>query len=160
MAEKNANRQTDRQTHFRIYMSRDIYCSKFYLHSTACPSGFQNIDGYCLKIGNGTKSFDEAKVACQDMGGFMAEPRTEEIQTAMKRLTFDSPYLWIGLREDSWYKWETDGEALTFAAWDAGQPNNYGGNQDCAAMRKADHEWDDAVCSQHYGYACQANIRE
>lgn len=38
-------------------------------------------------------------------------------------------------------------------SWDNGEPNNYGGNQDCA-VQWANGRWDDTECTNSYAYAC------
>lgn len=38
-------------------------------------------------------------------------------------------------------------------SWDVNEPNNYGGNQDCA-VQWANGRWDDTNCSESYAYAC------
>ncbi|MDF2445418.1 MAG: hypothetical protein K0S46_654 [Moraxellaceae bacterium] len=48
----------------------------------------------------------------------------------------------------------TDGRlAAGVWSWDANEPNNYGGNQDCA-VQWGNGRWDDTDCSNRFAYAC------
>ena len=130
------------------------------MHSTGCPSGFKNIDGVCLTVGNGTKTFEEAKTACQQMegNGYLAEPRTQQISTAMEQLNFESTHLWIGLKTMN--NWQSDNAGLTYTDWSEGQPKNNGENQDCVAIEKTTYKWADINCDEMHNYVCQAKISE
>jgi Lectin C-type domain len=55
---------------------------------------------------------------------------------------------WVANRSDSW---NTD-DSWT---WSSNQPNNYGGNEDCATQTTSSR-WNDANCNNSgYGYACE-----
>ena len=111
---------------------------------------------------NEEKTFEEANSACQDKGGFLVEPRSAELTTALATFTWGELAVWSGLRrfnKTSQFTWSTDNEPLTYTNWDSGQPNNYGGNQKCLSI-KQNYRWDDAPCTNVYNYICQANKRE
>eukprot|EP00978_Attheya_sp_CCMP212_P045016 scaffold331115_cov56-Attheya_sp.AAC.1 len=57
---------------------------------------------------------------------------------------------WIGFVDyvsEGSFVW-TDGSDVTFTSWDAGEPNNYNGNEDCTTIYwNAPNEWNDFACS-------------
>jgi len=65
--------------------------------------------------------------------------------------------VWLGMtdeaQEDEWV-WRADGAALDWTNWKDGQPNNSGGNEQCATLDK-NGEWWDRGCTQKYRLACE-----
>ena len=113
-------------------------------------------------MGTENKTFDDATNACKELGGFLAEPRSEEINTAVKYFDFKYKQFWIGLRDnlkDRNFHWQTDQSALSYTDWGKNQPNNHGGSQYCVMIDKK-YTWNDRACSAKFEYLCQANKRE
>ena len=135
------------------------------LSPTACPSGFQKIEDFCFAKNNEEKTFTEATSACQQLGGYLVEPRSGNISTAVRAFDFQSDHMWIGLRDTAQnqyvYLWQTDNAALSYTDWDShgSQPNNAGGNQHCAALN-FNHRWDDIACELKHEYLCQVHQGE
>jgi hypothetical protein len=76
---------------------------------------------------------------------------------AMKQANGDG-LTWIGANdvafEGAWSN--VDGTAFDYSNWDAGQPDNYRGGQDCALMWQ-NGKWDDCTCDAgHFNFACDA----
>ena len=104
------------------------------------------------------KTFEEATEACQQMGGFLAEPRSEEVSTALKTLNFTSIWTWIGLRditEDDTYVWLTDNATLSYTDWYPQEPNSR--HERCVGISKSNLQWLDLGCHWTNEYICQAN---
>ena len=131
-----------------------------YRHFTeVCPAGFEEIRGFCFVKGTEEKTFDNATLSCQQLGGFLAEPRSAEASDAVKIFTFQSNYLWIGLHDQDMegnFRWQTDGAELSYTNWEVNQPNDYGAGQDCVGLYKTANKWEDAECFLTYEYLCQA----
>ncbi len=52
----------------------------------------------------------------------------------------------------------SDGSEVSFTAWAVGEPNDWGGNQDCGVMRwggSVEEDWDDLACSELRSFICQ-----
>ena len=140
-----------------MYLFQKNKTCAIFLLSTECPSEFQEISGSCLKKGSGRKTFEEANSACQQLGAFLVEPRTPDINAALRSFSFDTEYLWIGMRDinlNQVFSWQTDNKVLSYADWDNGQPNNWHCNQHCGAI-KPNYKWHDISCDMKQEYVCQ-----
>ena len=132
------------------------------MYSTECPSGFQEISEFCFKMGTGEKTFDDATKSCQELGGFLAEPRSEELSKAVKYFHQNQNFF-IGLKYNGQkdsdgnriFLWQTDNAALSWKDWDVNQPNNRNGKQYCVGLNRK-YRWDDLSCELKRGYLCQA----
>ena len=109
---------------------------------------------------NDKKTFAEATAACQQLGGFLAEPRSAAMTTAVKTFNFTSDFTWIGIQVISVYGWLTDNEPLTYNDWFSDQPNN--SSDKCVGMGNAreDRQWFDRPCDILYEYICQTDEGE
>ena len=150
---------------FRTIVWTIVWYKKKILIPIACPSGFKRIGDFCFVAGTGEKTFEDATAACQELGGFLVEPRSEEISTAVKTFNISSKHIWIGLRDNAKnrnFLWQTDNAALSYNDWDPynSQPNNRGGNQNCVALIRNNYRWHDIGCDLRRGYLCQAHRGE
>ena len=48
----------------------------------------------------------------------------------------------------------TDGTAVDFTYWGSGQPDNYGGDEDCVHIR-SDNKMNDVQCITKMGFICK-----
>ena len=67
--------------------------------------------------------------------------------------------LWIGandlIKEGKW-AWISDHSTIGYSNWKTGQPNNFGGKEDCGEIYKQhSFTWNDAPCSEKHGYICE-----
>jgi hypothetical protein len=68
---------------------------------------------------------------------------------------------WLGLddrAEEGKFRWRAGGAApgTAFTAWDRGEPDNAGCNQDCAVLDTDDGHWRDTHCLEHHPVICRA----
>ena len=66
---------------------------------------------------------------------------------------------WMGLTdqvsEGVWF-W-VDGSFPSYTNWHAGEPNDAGGNEDCAQLNRfGDDTWNDEPCSREFYYICES----
>ena len=126
------------------------------MSSSGCPSGFDWNNRHCFRKGTEKKTFEEAKTACEQRGGFLAEPRSEAIVYVITQFfDFHAPFF-IGLQDtahDGVFRWQTDNAALSFDDWDEGQPDN-GGH--CVQVN-TNYYWGDCSCTEKLNYLCMAN---
>ena len=123
-----------------------------------CVSGFSYFGGKCYKFFDTATSWDSARYQCQCQGNYdLASIASEEENNFIKSL-IGANEVWIGLHDtatQNTFEW-TDGTVFAYKNWDASQPNNAGGRQDCAVMR-ASGKWDDLICSKDYKFVCETS---
>lgn len=96
------------------------------------PADVVEYNGHFYKRYEETLSWDEAKAACEELGGHLATITTAEEQAAvMAYLEQGSQHdCWIGSRRDNkqWI-WITD-EPFEYSNWASWEPNGFGGMED------------------------------
>ncbi|KAI4888976.1 hypothetical protein NFI96_030793 [Prochilodus magdalenae] len=111
------------------------------------------------------KSWSESRQYCTDKGADLVIINSREEQEFISK-TFGDTEAWIGLRdadtEGDW-KW-VDGSALTTEFWWTGEPNNYGGEEDCGmtglrfAPSKIIPTWADFPCHISLVGICEKSL--
>merc|ERR1712240_35264 len=129
-----------------------------------CPEGWVNsIEGCFLFYYHKNVNWHEAQYECEKVGGFLAEPKTQQQVDMLKSIAFledslvdpwDKPNgtWWIGLtdqgHEGRWI-WQHDTEDAYNTDWIWGCPVNGVNNLDCARMEKNfQYQWRDARCDR------------
>lgn len=56
--------------------------------------------------------------------------------------------------EGAWQK-ATSQERQTYFNWRSGEPNSYGGQENCVEMHERDGQWNDGVCTGHKSFICE-----
>ncbi|XP_031416142.1 CD209 antigen-like protein E [Clupea harengus] len=103
------------------------------------------------------KSWNEAREDCRKKGADLVIVNNRNEQEFLSDLQKE---FWIGLTDhDGKWKW-VDGRPLTDGFWDSGQPNSYGGNEDCVEIRprKILTNWNDDLCSRSQLWSCEKKI--
>jgi hypothetical protein len=109
-------------------------------------------------------SWEAAERRCVGNGGHLMALDTEVTSTAVHK-ALGSPVggeraAWMGLQlvgKGAQGKWRwTTGEDLAAASWNAGEPNNFDGNEGCGEWLIADGRWNDTRCHLPQPYLCQA----
>ena len=138
-----------------------------------CHEGWHFSDGSCFRFFGSEdntledwKTWPEAEVACQELGGHLATITSEAQNGVVRALLADASVrsCWIGLTdaaEEASWAW-SDGEALLseqdFEAWTGSEPNELGPDapqcaaftgEDCGAMTM--NGWFDRPCEVHNG---------
>ncbi|XP_063754755.1 lactose-binding lectin l-2-like [Eleginops maclovinus] len=100
----------------------------------------------------------DAELYCVSEGANLVSIHSQEqdhfVKTLIKNFDPNEGFTWIGLsdlhKEGSWM-W-SDGTAANFFFWDAGQPDNLGGEH-CGHHNLA-HKWNDWICSKTIPSVC------
>ncbi|XP_076821334.1 complement receptor type 1-like [Clavelina lepadiformis] len=132
--------------------------------STPCPATKTSYSDKEYLIFRIQKNFDDARDACQNLGGDLALVKTEMIQNALSpiivnlgRTPFSYGYF-IGMtdkkQEGSWL-WIDDAD-LTYTNWNPREPNN-SGNEDCGSMFR-NGQWNDLACWRKTYYICERDM--
>ncbi|XP_013412167.1 uncharacterized protein LOC106174934 isoform X2 [Lingula anatina] len=130
------------------------------LTSSSCDSGWTHKPevGKCFRAYDSFQSYQGAKTNCENVGGTLAMPKTQELHEAMASILSTYREYWIGLERrtgntDTWL----DG---TPVSWSYICPCD-GKESSCAAYRTVgsdsggNHYWADASCSSYYRYVCE-----
>ena len=113
----------------------------------------------------GQKTYEEALDHCNIDGGKLAEPKSVEANNDIVTLANNSISgsligVWIGIDDKSIegkFTYATDGESVKFTNWNRGQPDNAGGNEDCAHLWKGHgFRWNDVGCSAKMSFVCES----
>ncbi len=116
---------------------------------------------YADTNGNPT-SWDAAKAACEGMGRHLVTITSDDeaalVWDNMSGITTQGR--WIGFNDRAvegtwvWVTNEPSGGYLPL--WDSGEPNDAGGNEDCAEFLYGDPAWNDNSCSRALYFWCEA----
>ncbi len=104
--------------------------------------------------------WDVAQRTCVQNGGELAMIDTDAENTSLfKALGAKMPVtnLWIGLSDETTenqFRW-ISGEPLDFPIWRPGEPNNFGGAENCVEWVAEDGRWNDVPCSTPRASLCE-----
>lgn len=134
--------------------------------SEGCPDGWvESIEGCFYFHSTQTLSWLEAQAACESIGGYLAEPQTEDQAVLLRSLaTLEQSNLgadiwWIGLtdlmHEGRWL-WANSVTDLTYSDWPPMFPRTDDNLQDCGAMEaETGFQWSDKECTELAYPLCQ-----
>lgn len=107
-------------------------------------------------------SWDSARTQCAAFGGDLLRLDDETESGAVVALPEPASVVgggwFIGLSDVAargTFVW-VDGGALEFASWLGGEPNDAGGNEDCAEMDQAGGGWNDLPCEGPRAFICES----
>ncbi|CAH3175577.1 unnamed protein product, partial [Porites evermanni] len=130
-----------------------------YFLSVLCPRGWiSSFHGGCYKVFSNKLDWIAAKSACEEQGSNLAvlnsEAKLREIPSSAS-----GNLIWIGLHRGTnrakkfWFWGDTIG--VTFTFWKFGQPDHYGGVEDCGHMFMRSRKWNDLPCFRRLPYICE-----
>ena len=142
-----------------------------FLSAAACVGGFTQYSQFCYAYIDKLENWVDAASHCRSLGGFLAEPRTEQQNIYIRQLVAhhsagaDSATVWIGgedhVTEGHWY-WAQSGAAVAgFTDWRQGEPSNSPpGGEDCMEYRIPFLHWNDRNCSVLQTFVCQRPLSD
>ena len=119
------------------------------------------MQGSCYKFFSKGTNWNTAKSACEALGAKLVVVNSRaENQAVGEKITGGQGSL-IGLyrnpKDKSRWLW-IDRSRPTYTQWDSGEPNNYGGREDCVHMRSksSGYNWNDLACNTYsVPYVCE-----
>lgn len=101
-----------------------------------------------------TRKFKDAQGTCRHLYGELASIMSVQEEEQVKTLCakWNLGNCWIGYKRP-WSHWE-DGRRPTYLHWLPGEPNNYGGNENCAEL-KYSGQWNDVKCKEQRIGICE-----
>uniref|UniRef100_A0A0D9R1V4 C-type lectin domain containing 17A n=1 Tax=Chlorocebus sabaeus TaxID=60711 RepID=A0A0D9R1V4_CHLSB len=120
-----------------------------------CPEGWLPFEGKCYYFSPITKSWDEARMFCQENYSHLVIINSFAEHNFVAKAHGSPRVYWLGLndrgQEGDW-RW-LDGSPVTLSFWEPEEPNNIY-NEDCAAMNK-DGTWNDLSCYKTTYWICE-----
>jgi len=116
-------------------------------------------EGACYLFFNDNQTWANARASCEAL---VPPAHLATIVTTEENALL-APYLgtadwYIGLTDadlEGVFRWST-GETLAYSNWRSGEPNNSGGNEDCAVLEgHTGALWDDRPCGLAYLRVCE-----
>ena len=124
------------------------------------PEGCENVDGrdrLTIVCHGNPLIWPEAKTACEDWNGNLVTILDRRDHERFPAFVRRRGSLWIGLNDlerEGRYTWV--GRNSNYRNWGRGEPNNWGGDEDCIMLRReADSGWNDQGCNAELGYICE-----
>ncbi|XP_059205173.1 lactose-binding lectin l-2-like [Centropristis striata] len=126
-----------------------------------CPTSWYNFYGRCYKYITTRMTWADAELHCVSEGTNLVSIHTLDehnfIKSLVKNFDHAQGFTWIGLsdtqKEGGWM-W-SDGSAVKFVLWDAGQPDNAGATEHCGHINiGTDLKWNDYPCSNALPFVC------
>lgn len=122
------------------------------------------VQGYMLCTDKASP--EQMAPACAALGASVAQFKTKDEQDRINRLASKltrSPF-WVAVTDveyEGWWRWP-DGTVLSRRAdvgdapWHDNEPNNWGGNEHCAALNwHGAAKWNDLPCDNRLGFICE-----
>nr|XP_039258536.1 uncharacterized protein LOC120335105 [Styela clava] len=114
------------------------------------------------------KSYHEAKVFCESLGGYLAKVDTQEITDVINEtieINYKQSYFIGGndIRKEKDWKWQDGTDVIMrdeegYQNWKSNQPNNARGDEDCMLVGRETYRWIDSSCHEKLNYICQTGL--
>ncbi|OJH35531.1 CotH kinase family protein [Cystobacter ferrugineus] len=103
-------------------------------------------------------SVPDAEADCVAQGGHLVSIHDQATQDAVftGARALSTGQWWLGLTDrtvEGDFTW-SDGSPRNYTAWASGEPNDYGGNEDCTQMLGTNGAWNDSSCSDKHNFVC------
>jgi hypothetical protein len=122
-------------------------------------TGGRTFERHCYRFGE-YETWPEARQTCLDLGMYLVTVTSQAEMNFLRQLrdevAYDA-YFWIGLNDletEGQFVWD-NGEPLGYTSWGGGQPDDYGGAEDCVTVFRANIAWYDYPCDHHNVTVCE-----
>ncbi|XP_071962907.1 macrophage mannose receptor 1-like [Antedon mediterranea] len=120
----------------------------------SCQEGWLSFQDSCYKIGSRRRSWANARSNCLALGANLVVVRNQAENDFLYNMRSD---LWIGLSDvesESDFTWVST-ECSQYDNFEAAEPNNDGGNEDCVELYTTSGKWNDIPCNSTRAYVCE-----
>ncbi|XP_072177280.1 uncharacterized protein [Diadema setosum] len=135
-----------------------------FTESNNCPGGWTEFSSYCYKPVHSSLSWLNAETYCQEQGGHLATPLSDDEYDYMRKMfrwsITTTSVFWIGLNDiDEEGVWkDAEGNSVTYIRFKSGEPNG-GVSENGVVMYVHDStEYVDVSVANSYYFMCKAAI--
>ncbi|XP_076015991.1 galactose-specific lectin nattectin-like [Genypterus blacodes] len=130
---------------------------------TRCPPGWTQFGNRCFLYNFQQLTMPDAEVVCLRQGGNLVSLRNgaelQFLRNYVRRVSGKDKKFWAGLsdavKEGLWL-W-SDGSPITYKNWAVGEPNNWGGGEDCVEVYSTGN-FNDIQCTQVRSFMCSKDL--
>ncbi len=125
-----------------------------------CPCNVETYGSSTYLFCESASSWTSASSTCASYGYTLAtiDDASENSWMDSTADTYSTGKWWMGFNDratEGTFVWDS-GSASTYTNWRSGEPNDSGGNEDCAQLnRYTDQTWNDEPCSSSFYYICE-----
>lgn len=98
-------------------------------------------------------NWSEADTNCQEKKSVLVKIPDNTTNAEIRDLLPNGTDVWIGLSKSTY--WHSTNGHIDHTNWREGQPDNFYGNEYCAAMMLEDGTWTDEPCDNLYPFICR-----
>ena len=124
----------------------------------SCPNGWVRLLSQCYYFSKLKTDWHSANSICHSLGGNLVVPTNGRVESLIRSMInqYGLHHPWIGLRKHQDGQFYTVyGTKPSYTDWAPGEPNNSGGNEDCAHFAFSFLKWNDVPCSHQYHFICK-----
>ncbi|XP_045183604.2 uncharacterized protein LOC123542037 [Mercenaria mercenaria] len=126
--------------------------------AVTCEDGWVNYERSCYFFSDEATTWDDGMAKCVQKGSKLVEinDANENQFLATEQRNFGHVESFIGandVAEEGNWVWSISGQTMNYSSWFPGNPNNHGGDQDCAVL--LGDRWDDNHCGGPFKYICE-----
>ena len=136
-----------------------------FLHAHSCDEGWRRFNGHCYLVVERSKTWDEASAFCSERNSYLFEITTDEefsfVEPLLGHYLIDYTWrFWIGASDRSregTFVYDHSNLKVPQQYWEDGEPNNKGGDENCAVVRRLDGNLgiNDVPCKRKYYFVCE-----
>ena len=140
----------------------DDDCSGYADDAGLCPCDVEYYSDHPYMFCDFSYSWTSAESYCDSYDYHLAtiDDASEDSWLDSTADSYSTLKWWFGLNDisrEGTFVW-SDGSTSTYTNWKSGEPNNAGGNEDCAQInRYTDGTWNDEPCSSAFYFICEAD---
>ncbi|XP_028410522.1 C-type mannose receptor 2-like [Dendronephthya gigantea] len=151
-----------RETGIRMeWIKRHLFCLLCYctvikhqVYSSGCPKNWRQYNGFCYLYTTYFKPHDQGQHFCENfLQGSLVDVADESENMLISNLTSSKAWLRFRRCHNQRFYW-TDSSPANFTAWERGQPDNKGEDEQCVFMSR-NGNWSDGICLERKAFVCQ-----
>jgi len=128
-----------------------------------CASGGRKWGPYCFMLSKDVRTWPEARVKCEKLGGSLAiikDGETNKFITNLIRSGKHDTSFWIGLHDrdaENKFHWVDESPLTDYTNWYHNEPTPNVEGEDCVHVTGAmwKYQWNDRECDHKFRYICQ-----